>query len=133
MSQRGVSKDIKQLITAAALLDVQAKKAAGSVKEMKERLTDWYIDTGKQIGKTHEGAQEGTAVTFAEADVFEAISIDDLKAMLKERGLTDKLFDCLAVNMAKLKAVLGKDDVAKLQGESIGTKYSVKLKAPKED
>lgn len=118
---------IKQLITKAALLDQRIKADTKILTEGKESLVDWYTGLGEDAEKCQEG-YDGATATFSAADVFDPISVEDLKNMLTVQGKADKLLDCMAVNMTSLRKILGAEDIALLQGKPIGTKYSLRLK-----
>lgn len=129
-NENGNGKEIKELITKAALLNEEVKAGKKTLDGLKEELTDWYVETGHVHGAKHEG-NEGTSVTVAETDVFEAISVQAVHNLLDTRGLSDKFLACLNVNMTQLRKILGAEDIKMLQGESIGVKYSLRLAVKK--
>ena len=123
-----------ELIGEGAELDASIKKQKKSLDQIKELLTDWYVSRREALGDAFKKTQkDGLAqVTFAETDVFEPISVIEMEKMLEARGLGDKLFTCIKVDMTALKKVLGAADIEQLRGESQGTKYSMRFKINKE-
>jgi len=122
-------KRVTTLINRACSLNVEIKASKKQLDSDKEALVDLYID-GK-AGKIQKGSH-GCQVTFSESDQFEKIEVASLLETLTAQGKEEELFDCLAVNMAALRKVLGQGDIDKLLGDAVGVKYSVRLKIVEE-
>lgn len=124
-----VPKKIATLIDEAAKLDGLVKKETVQLKADKEDLAEWgFSEGGKALGKKIEGLKGGEAA-FSETETYAPILVTALHEVLQQQGKLGRFFDCIKVDLTALKDVLGAADIAALQGPSVATKVSVRLKS----
>lgn len=123
-----VPKKITTLIDEAAQTDVSVKKETAQLKADEETLAEWWFSQGgKVLGNKFEGPKGGEA-TFSETETYTPIPVTALHEILQRQGKLGRFFDCIKVDLTALRDVLGADDIAELQGPSVATKVSVRLK-----
>lgn len=112
--------EVAILVDDAGSIAEQVKALTPVLRGHKETLTDLFLDRGAQSlpGEIWVAKARISAV-------YDEISVGDLFDALKIYGKEGELFSCVKVSLSKIKKFLPEHDIAKLRGESVGTKVAV--------